>query len=423
MTRYSRLPLLLAMPLVCLAYYGTVFTAPWWLRWLGLDLIQWGLDAHAVLAAADTAAAGGDVYAPMALDPLNRLHSYSSWWLVLADLGVTRAELAWFAGATVLVFLVAMFWRLQPRSWTEVAVFAAAACSTPVIFGLIRANNDLVIFALLAPVVPCLQSRAPLARLLAPLLIACAAGLKYYPVIAGVVLLGAEDLAQKRRALGAFALLLVAVLWSVWSDLPYIAVGQPFIAQPMSLGAFIVLRELHLSKLAAFALCALIVIGLVAGAVAWRTLRDWTPPSALRTDYLQFLLGAVVLTGCFWAGPSHGYRWIFALLMLPFLLRVQAVAAQPAAMRRLLAALLGLLALLMFGESLFAAFAFLLERKWGWSLPGSHFAFTLLLQPLAWFFFGALTMLLAQFAFANLLALRRERGLGLSSPVAATDAS
>lgn len=393
----------------CMGCYCIVAAFPSLLRWLGLRLFQWGLDAHALLAAADTAAAGGNVYAPMSLDPLNRVHSYSTWWLKLGDLGLTRAELPWFAAAIVILFLVAMFWRLQPRNWTEAVLFTAAACSTPVIYGLIRANNDLIVFTLLSFVVPCLLRGAAIARWGAPLLITLAAGLKYYPAVAGLMLLEPTKPAQRLRTIVIFACGGAVALWSIWPDLASIAIGQPYIAEPFSLGAMLALRELQLSEHVTALVCIVAIAVASFISFRWRAWREWSPPLELRADYLQFILGAALLTGCFWAGPSFGYRWIFALWFLPFLVRIREFRSGSSGVAKVWRLLMTLLWPLLFADTLVNVSMIFCGRVLGWEPPIDRYIFTLLIQPLAWFYFGLLTMCLSQFVFSRLASIWRER--------------
>jgi hypothetical protein len=59
-------------------------------------------------------------------------------------------------------------------------------------------------------------------------------------------------------------------------------------------------------------------------------LRAWSPPAELRNDYLAFILGAVILTGCFVVTTNYVYRWVFLLGMTPFLCRLDVARTHPA---------------------------------------------------------------------------------------------
>lgn len=384
------------------AYYAFIYQFPQWIDWLGLKLFQWGLDALIILVASDTARAGGDVFAPMAWDPLQRPLIYSSWWLRVGDLGLTRVDNALFSAIQVALFLVAAFTWLRPRTRVELACFAAAACSTPVVYALIRANADLLIFALLAPLVPCVLSGSRWAQLGASLLIALATGLKYYPVVAGLMLLA---IAPQGPRWGAIALCLAAlalVYASIRADLPKFAAGQPPIGEPFSLGAQHAFGVFGIAKTTGKLIGLGCVAALAALTVATPWLRDWRPRPEARRDYLHFILGATLLAGCFWAEPSHAYRWVFALWLVPFLGREARRPELSGAQRRLIMIPALLLWPLLFGDTLFSLAAHALRRWAHTAMPIDGYTFTLWQQPLAWAFFGVLTMFVVQFAWTQL---------------------
>ena len=195
------------------------------------------MDSMAVLAAAETHHRGGNPFKPMWLDPFHRVHSYSSWWFGLGDLGLTRADNGWFGGLLVLAFAVAVGLRLRARASGEFWWLLGTVGSLPFLIATRRANNDLVVFVLLAPLVPCLLHPSRLVRLAAPFLIAVAAGLKYYPLVAGVALLAEPDRRYRRFRLGVLALLLLMVGLSVGGDLKYLAASQPDVEGYQGFGA------------------------------------------------------------------------------------------------------------------------------------------------------------------------------------------
>ena len=116
---------------------------------LGYENTQF-LDSYAVLAAVDAVRAGANPHGPNALDPLMRGHVYSDWWLALRWLGLTRAHNflvghTWITGFALTVWVTA-----RPRQICETFWLAALLLSPPFFLAVERANNDLVIFILLA---------------------------------------------------------------------------------------------------------------------------------------------------------------------------------------------------------------------------------------------------------------------------------
>jgi hypothetical protein len=198
-----------------------------------------------------------------------------------------------------------------------------------------RGNNDLVIFVLLAPLVPCLLSARPAVRWLAPILVTVAAILKYYPAAAGLVLLAAADRRELRWRLALAALLMAGAGLSVARDLAGFGALAPQPAGLLSFGATGFFQELGWTGWAPKLVCA--GVGLIVAVRCWtgRGLQDWEPAPAQRSDWLHFILGAALLTGCFFASSNFGYRWIFSIWLAPFLWAVPGDPSAPGAVRRL----------------------------------------------------------------------------------------
>lgn len=265
---------------------------------------------------------------------------YSHWWLWLEPTGVTLADTFW-VGAVVSGFTVLTVWLVtRPRNWREVAWTLLVFCSAPVLLGLNRANVDLVLFIVLSACVPALTARGRMWRILAtPLLIALATGLKYYPAVAGLVLLALPPRRERNVAILLYAVLLAGVLLDVATDISYYTDAAP-INGVYTFGAPALSRALGLTTLAGLGL----TLGILGGSGLWLArrpaLRDWSVPPELRTEYLSFILGAVVLAGCFVLTVNYAYRWIFAFWLMPFLCRL---ATGDRTLRRLRNATLALL--------------------------------------------------------------------------------
>jgi len=292
---------------------------------------QWFLDSHAILAANDAAQLGADPTTPNALDRLNRPHVYSDWWLGLRWLGLTRADNFAFGGTCCFAFLAIALAGLRPVTYGAAAVLAAVFLSPPTLLALLRANNDLVIFVVLGMGLLALRSKRTLFRLACfGALVVLATGLKYYPMVAAGALLVALPW---RRATGwCFGLTVAGALLALWSERA--SIGRGMFELPLTIhvfGAQVLWRDVALDRLTSV-LIAITLLG-VGAWLAWR--RGWTSGLADATrgaegERFIFAVGACVLIGCFVAGTSYAYRWIFGLWLWPWLWREAAAGRMPA---------------------------------------------------------------------------------------------
>ncbi|MSU46562.1 MAG: hypothetical protein EXS42_05430 [Lacunisphaera sp.] len=277
------------------------------------DYGMWFLDSYAVLAASDAHRDGLDITQANSYDPLNRPHRYSDWWLGLVRLGLTREDNFLVGSSWVLGFLGAIFLTLRPRSHAEAAWLALLVLSPSVLQGIVRANNDLVIFALLA--LALLARRLPGAWgcLLGIAAVVVATGLKFYPVAAGAAFLLVRPIRSMVVTVLAAALALGATLWSVW---PQLARGVFPIEPTVHVwGGRLWLEDLGLR--ADFALPVILLVHVVAA--AWLVRGGRMRGSSGADNAPAFILAAVVLLACFAAGSNYSYRWIFALWLGPWL--------------------------------------------------------------------------------------------------------
>mgnify|MGYP000508563684 CR=1 FL=1 len=278
---------------------------------------MWFLDSYAVLASSDADRAGVDPDAPNPYDVFHRSHKYSDWWFVLGHLGLTRADNFLVGGIWVIGFLIAVFATVTPRSIAEAAWLALLVASPPVMLGILRANNDLVIFSLLAVALVALRELTVIRIGIAVAALALATGLKFYPVVAaGAVLLIPEKRWRYRTAALA-TLILLGVIAAVW---PQIARGT-FHIEPQihTFGSRIALLDFGLNaKLAAWIspLLFVLVSGLVVSVHRRPKVEDASPPTT--STQMAMAMGAALLVICFIAGTNYAYRFIFALWVAPW---------------------------------------------------------------------------------------------------------
>ena len=368
------------------------------------------LDLYAVLASSDAAALGLDPYAANPLDYFHRPHIYSPWWLHLHDLGLTRADDFRLGLGLVVLFLFLAVRRLRPASAGELGWQLVILCASPVLLAVNRANNDLVIFVLLAPVVPCLLSPRRVVRFAAIGLVALAAGLKFYPAVAALVLVAGAEPREARRRVIAAVLALAFVALTATVDLGRVSTLLPKAEGVMTFGAENLFESLGLAVKSAQRASVALGLALAGAFVVMKPFAGWKIAEADRDAWWSFVLAAALLTGCFFSGTNYAYRWVFALWLAPLLWRLPRDAAAPVAVRRLALITAVLLPLMLWGDPLACAIILLFKA----GLPVAVLAhradvFFAAEQPLVWAFFGCLLGFLVHFltdALRNLVDRR-----------------
>ena len=383
-----------------MGWYGSFVVSPELFFCIGVNhLGVWFLDTFAILASNDAVSLGRDPYAVNLLDYLNRPHVYSHWWLHLRDLGFTRIHSIAIGAALGVAFLTTALAWLRPRAPGELLWYGVVLFSSPVVLAVDRGNNDLVVFILLAAVVPCLMSRERWVRFLAAVPIALAAGLKFYPAIAGLVLLATPGGRERRGRILLAVGLLVLVGWDVGPDLARFGKFVPRAEGLMTFGAINLLAPAGLvgwRALATGLVLAALAVGLF---LRTRIFDGWVLTPELRSAWLSFILGAALLAGCFFTGTNYAYRWVFAILMAPLLWRLPRDPTAPSGVRRLAALTAGLLVFVLWVDALASAvLARFLGRMPGDVLVGWADRFFLIEQPIVWGFFICLLGFLGHFA-------------------------
>ena len=268
------------------------------------------LDSYAVLAALDAVRAGADPHGANPLDPLMRGHVYSDWWLALRWLGLTRAHNFAVGTALAALFGVTVWLTAQLRRWRETTGLALVMLSPPVLLAVKRANNDLMIFVVLAGVGLAATAAVWWRTVVAIGCVALATGLKYFPAPA---VLGFMWVRPARRMPAVVLGALVAVglaLASVWSqvDRSRFVVGSGV----YTMGAPLIWRDYGWEDKAS-ALLGVMVIAVAALALAVGRVTTGLAAQGHATDRMRAVMGAIVLLACFSAGVNYSYRWIFVI--------------------------------------------------------------------------------------------------------------
>ncbi|HKX07767.1 MAG TPA: glycosyltransferase 87 family protein [Stellaceae bacterium] len=313
------------------------------------------LDLHALLAAADCHRQGIDVYLSDPCDVLNRPHVYSPLWFDILPDFLNRETINPIGVILDLLFILSLPLIIRPRSWRECLFSIAAALSTTVIYALERANNDIVIFLLMVGAGR-LFAGARGRRLAAYAIFLLGGLLKFYP-LAVLVLVVRESW---HTALVVVAVSVIAVLtlwWAHGQELMLVLQNLPKVshyadsisAQNLPLGIFLILPA-GLASEEALATMAFVILLALSALLVLRIFRVLEQNQRIAEGWgleeAHLLIGAILLTGCFFAGENISYRGIFLLLTISGLLRLREAAGTPGARRMVGAALLAILGLL-----------------------------------------------------------------------------
>ena len=302
---------------------------------------RWYLDSYAVLAAVDALRAGLDPTAPNPLDQLGRDHKYSDWWFALRWLGVTRESNFLVGSAWVGAFALAAWQTVRPRNYREAGWMAVLLLSPPVLLAVHRANNDLVIFTVLAVCGVAAAGTTWVRQAIAVAALVLATGLKFYPAVAALAFLWTRHL---RRMPVAFCVALLAAALTLASLWPQLSRGQFSLPSTLhTMGAPLLWRDLGWTGPGSFGL-GLALITLAAAGLAFGRFTTGLATEGEVRERLLAALGAIVLLACFTAGINYAYRWIYALWMGLWLWRR---ATAPAPRRQQWTMRLGCLLLLL----------------------------------------------------------------------------
>jgi hypothetical protein len=287
------------------------------------------VDISGSLAAWECARQGLDVIWSDPCDVLHRGYTYSPLWMAAAGIPLGMADTPAVGWSLDLVFILSLSLLPPPKRGLELMLVIAATLSTMVVFALERANPDIFLFELVLAAGLLAQGQLA-ARLFGYGLALLAALLKYYPIMA-LIIIFRERIAML-LALVAILLSALAVFWAgyhveIARGLPNIPHGQYnldlFAAQNLPFMLAEVVGNTVGSPVVERAIAVGLYASLVAASISiwWRLSRlselsvalASLPP--LERDLL--VIGSAVIVGCFFAGQSIGYRGVFLLLVVP----------------------------------------------------------------------------------------------------------
>ena len=252
-------------------------------------------------------------------DLWNRPFNYPHLWLYAGDLGLNARTVMGFGYGMDALFFAAAFFALGRLNAFGGLAAGLFLISYSVMFGVERANVDLLMFVLLALALG-LRRFPPLSAAV----IALAAVLKLHPVFAFLALvvppwkktlpwLGAGLLLSAAGILGHFRELIGGM-----SSAPNIHSGT--LAFGMTAVGFAFMERFHRPELyGAVVISGVVVLIVAAGVGAWS--RPELDKTALgERELFAFRLGAGVYLGSFLLGTNHDYRAVVLLFCLPLLL-------------------------------------------------------------------------------------------------------
>lgn len=283
------------------------------------------MDVQGELAAIECHRRGFDVFVNNPCDVLGRSFNYSPVWLLGSHLPVDTSWTLAIGSGLDLVFLISLVLLPAARTTAGLLTVIAATLSNSLFVALEQANFDLLMFVLvlLAGLAAMQKSWG---RIAAYPLIACAALLKFYPIVAMVVALRerpARFLLVSAVMLGCLVLFVLVDGHDVGRalrNLPLNGHLYMFGSRTLPYG----LRDLYPWAYQALPLSPAMLhtaLAVTAAIVAIAIARHRGVAAALHrlstSEQMFLFLGSAILVGCFAVGQSFRYRAVFFLYVLP----------------------------------------------------------------------------------------------------------
>ncbi|MGJ8638927.1 MAG: hypothetical protein ACSHYA_06000 [Opitutaceae bacterium] len=280
------------------------------------------LDMRGRLAAMEGFKYGLDIYnKPNPFDPYGRISTKPSYPLHLSKLGFNLDHAIPLGVLTVLTFFALTVISIKPENWIQTLYGIVLICSPPVLLGIERANDDLVLYCLLWPIPWLLSSKHKTFGLLAStVLIILITPVKYYPFALFVLLLY-KPLSIKTTSLLFLAGLLAVGGYTLYTleEFLFLRSRMPNPASIYSFGSKHIFEFLHISK----PLAAFLRIGLLTAIISiclylvFKGKKAATPQDPIKERF--FLWGSTMFAFCFILIGNWDYRVIFCLPCIPYL--------------------------------------------------------------------------------------------------------
>ena len=301
------------------------------LRSIGIPALRYSFgDLRVITAGWQCAQRAIDPLRSNPCDPEHRPMNYPRIWLLPGKIGLDdrpTVAIGVLLGGLFLVSVLVVFGRTSPRG-SPIALLAI--CSPPCLLILERANNDIVVFALVVLAIVLSERTLSVHWALAPL--AMASLLKLYPAVCLVGLLWRRP--SRAMVIGSAVTLgsFVVYLLLSWEDLRLVSRGTPR-PTTTAYGSSVLPDILGSGGRAAdrFGL-ALLVLVFVGGCALGRKLRgklasvgagvpdQQTSPTPPSGPNQAFVLGTALYVGTYALGNNFDYRLVMLLLVIPQLL-------------------------------------------------------------------------------------------------------
>jgi hypothetical protein len=279
------------------------------------------VDMQALLAAGEAWRAGYDPYVgPNLFDSYDRPHIYGPAWLVTGAAGFTVAHVAEFSVLTLLGFFGSLAYWYRPQGWKTAAGVLAVLLSAPILLGLERANNDLIVVMLFSLAAVISGRKGLLPSLAVVLLLAMCAWLKLYPAIAGIALFTLPG--GIRASLGRVAIwgLLTLVGFALYA-VDYLLLMRN-IPDAQTIFAYDIRYAFTISiggvpTLRIWTWAGTLLACVLAVTFLWRHRRDYWNTLPLTGPWAFFTVSAATIwVGCLLTNPSYPYRAVWLLPLL-----------------------------------------------------------------------------------------------------------
>jgi hypothetical protein len=285
-----------------------------------------------------------DVYIADPCDVMNRPHGYSPLWLRAVFIPTDKAWTMPIGTGIMVAFWLSLFWVVKPANWRELIVFALACTSTMIVYALERGNVDVILFIML--VVAGVLSTGPLAsRILSYGLILLAGLLKFYPLIvfltalrerprtffaiaaaAGLIVVG--FFYRLRTEMDEMAAFLNKALYGGYAYELFGSENLPFGLPRYALRLFPGLEQF--AWFTALPVTIMAVLLIVTALQVIRLARNSSLAAAFANmperDAMFLVIGAALITGCFFAGQSVNYRGVHLIFVVAGLVAMRRAA-------------------------------------------------------------------------------------------------
>lgn len=306
---------------VSLALVGLVANGNLW-ELLGVfHMRPYFADLAAILAAGQAQEAGLNIYESNPYDPFGRPHVYGPLWLLTGKLGWVASD-AWWLGLLLNgIFLVVALGLLAPRNPRTALVVSLVLLSPPILLAIERANNDLIVFVLLAVGALAASRPGPARGFIGGSLIVLSAALKFYSLVALPGLFARKGSLRLAAVLAATGIAVFTAHW--WLHREAFAQAMSISPRPSTIFAYGLPLLPVAWELAPNHRVWMMIGGLVGGFSAvgllWGHRSElWHSLPVIGGRTIAAVAGGMSWMFCFFATTNFPYRAVLLLLVLPW---------------------------------------------------------------------------------------------------------